>query len=408
MYACETDWFRERRGDLVPVAHRLLAVGGASRPWGRLYLALETFNVDSADDRQALASLVQRSWDAGGYHLRLEAIHTAFISARSLDSDQFAEVGEVLAEFKTENLFLSTELVDALSAYQLLESSITVEDIQSEIETVLEDPDDPDRWQIAGSIITRQFENELVFGPYSEAVDSLAPERRRELLIAAAHVRVGMWTSWTFDQLALLAPTADAVIDTRIRAVLAGPASAIERDQQQVQEALETHLAALRAWAVFNDGPPPYGDSGGLDEDAWRAVDRLLLAIDRGVDDEGATEVWAQLGGPLASAAVSVLCHIGKYEWGGGSRPRSFGPLLDRYPNELRRLFEWGLSHRSELTSWFKFPMEHDRDEFMIHTLGSVGDESTATRLEPLIADDALAASVVSSIRAIRARERAR
>jgi hypothetical protein len=402
--AAETDWDRRQRSDRAPVVERLLD-GGSDLPWGRLYLALNLFDSEEEADRRHLAPLVERAWQAGGYHLRLEALHTAFISERYLEPEQRAAVAEVLQGFETENIFLSTELVDALTAYDLIETGRTLNDIFEEIDGVLARPDDPEAWQAAASIIDHQFENEVVFGPYSQAVDELEPERRRELLIAAARAGRGMWLSWTIDHLAEFAHTDGAATDERIAAAIAPRAIALNASNLSLNEDLESHLAAFRAWVHFRDDLPPYDEPSGLDEEAWQAVDQLLLGIARGPGAPNAGAIWNDLLGRLAPAAVDVLSHLSRFEFRLSERRSAISQLVEGHRAQIRALLAWSLLHLDDLTSRFSLPDTGDRVGFIIGTLGVVGDEATVALLEPFLTDERHGSAAVSAIRQIRERD---
>jgi hypothetical protein len=400
-YACETDWLRDHNSR-VPVVRRFLQ-GGTSRPWGRLYLALHLFDAGSSDDRAVLPELLLRAWKIGGYHLRLDALDVAIKAAWMKSSAERQAVASVLSEFETENVFLSSMLVEALAAYDLIVPMATVASLTHEIAEFLTRPDDPDTWKAAARFVDLQFDNEAVLGPYYETIHSLSESDRRELLIAAARSGEGVWASWTLERLADEAPSGEPALDERLRSVFAGPASRIEATGPMIQDNIAVHLAGLRGWARLSSGAPPYQEEGDADERAWRLVDRLVLDLERQRGIEDVNEVWRELLGPLAAAAVDVMFRLSWAQTLRPDDPTVQQRLIERFPSEMRALMEWGVVNRGRLTSHFPAGAGHSRANCILRILGQVGNEATVALLRPYLIEPKIATDVVAAIRAINA-----
>lgn len=176
---------------------------------GRLYLALTLVDPrlvypDNAEDAAELPSLVQMAWQAGGYHLRLKALDAVVRAGRRLDDQTRARLVEVLESFDvSSNINLSSVLVDALAACDAIEPMRTLDQIRGEIETVLAQPDSPDAWTLASGIYYRQFENNDIVGPYSEAVAELDDQRTLQLCVMAARAGPRAWQpGWVIREIA--------------------------------------------------------------------------------------------------------------------------------------------------------------------------------------------------------------
>lgn len=150
--------------------------------------------------------------------------------------------------------------------------------------------------------------------------------------------------------------------------------------------------------------PPPRGD----DEEAWRLVDQLLLHAERSATGrtcaDYSAEWWRRLLSELPHAGPDVLCWLARSEWGYGDRHLTAHQLLvETYPDEMRRLLEWGLVHRESLTSLLPQWRGADRAQYMVKTLGAVGNLSTAALLRGYLPDPDLGPAVVAALRQLDA-----
>jgi hypothetical protein len=78
--------------------------------------------------------------------------------------------------------------------------------------------------------------------------------------------------------------------------------------------------------------------------------------------------------------------------------------LLAAYPDQVRELLEWALSHRDELTKDAWDPMG-GIDNFVVRTLGRVGTAQTANVLRHhYVHDTQLGRDAIDAVHAIEAR----
>lgn len=404
--ACASRRYSARYSDDRPSVVPRLLTKATDGSWGRLYLAAVMFNPSDHGDREHLASLLQKAWDALAYHLRLEALWTAGRSVGSLDPDARETVEAVLEQLSTDNIMLSTALVDALAAFGMIGQPIAgLADIRARIDAVLSHEDEPEAQKEAAGIVSRQFEVEAVIGPYGEAIDALSEPERLTLLLMAARAPDSVWMhrDWVLEQVADRA-TAE---DRRVVKVLGEAATKIRTDGPMLQDGIAAHLAAIRGWARISATLPEVSSLTSPDDRAWRAVDEVILRIHRGEIGDLHSQ-WRLLAGDLATAAVDVFYRLSWSAVMELATPTAHEKLIGAFPDELRRLLEWGLTNRDRLTSKFDFPDVQERDRYIVTALGQVGVASTASLLRAYVVDPELGDAAVASVRALENRRESR
>lgn len=94
---------------------------------------------------------------------------------RSLEPASREAVEAVLEQLSTDNIMVSTALVDTMAAFGMIEQPIaSLADIRARIDAVLSHENEPEAQNEAAGVISRQFEVEAVIGPYGEASMRLA------------------------------------------------------------------------------------------------------------------------------------------------------------------------------------------------------------------------------------------
>ena len=182
--------------------------------WGRCWVAAQAFDDTDGD---ALADLVRHALRLGGYHLVLHTLWAVQQSAHSLSPAQRDAVLAALDGYHPQNLALSSTLVEALAALGAIEPLRSLGDIRAAIGSVLGMPNHPDAPALAAGIISSQFEEEDIVGPYCEAVEGLDRlDRMRLILLAARYPGPSMSAGWRARQLALGAPTEDMGLDAQL------------------------------------------------------------------------------------------------------------------------------------------------------------------------------------------------
>jgi hypothetical protein len=246
-----------------------------------------------------------------------------------------------------------------------------------------------------------QFENETAVGPYCQAIQSLPHRDRIRLLVMATGGPEGIVNlSWVLEELAELAPTGDLDLDADLQQVFRQAASTVRETSPMVQEGVSMHVAGLRGWATYAAEPPSTpGPSHGLAR-AWRAVDRLILGLLRGAGGPY-DAVWDEILGGCAADAVDVF-HQLRFGASMSTTESIHDQLVQTFPNQSRQLLEWGLQHRSSLTSHLRCLSTADLEHYVINTLGVVGNEMTAVALSAYLSEPDLAGVAVAAIRQIR------
>jgi hypothetical protein len=384
--------------------------------YGRLYMAaLLSHPVRHSDDAENLPDLVETGLSMGGYHLRLMLLEAAQYGCTSLEGAARQRMIEVLHGYDPPpgDWGTSTTLIEALAGYDEITPINTLEGIQASIAEVLRDVDDPDHQTVARSIVSNMFDDERVLGPFSEAVDAL-PDDQRLMLFAMSVLAPGLSVSNDYAMRHLADNVARG--DGIIARALAHGAAAVPAKFGLPQQEIAAHLHGLRGWAKVSPTlPPAAADADPADPEAiaWRLLDELLLSLLRGgVDPARTDQIWQQLITEVPIAATGVLSDIdsalqfANFEASVSGRAQ-FTPhqlLLASYPDHIRRLLEWALTHRDE------FGPVHQRgpwsvSSYAVRTLAEVGTAETADLLRHHYIHDAqLGADAVAAVRTLDAR----
>ena len=166
---------RRGRGGETPESDVADALLDASQPpgIGVLHLAARVMHWGPTQSR-VMPEVIIGCLDSGIYHARLEALMLVHDRAWVLDGEDRERVLEAVRAVETNNLFLSSAVVEALSRLGDISPAKTLEDIEGEIRMALDLQDDPQGRQLAYRIVCGQFENEVI-GPYYEAVSQRWP-----------------------------------------------------------------------------------------------------------------------------------------------------------------------------------------------------------------------------------------
>lgn len=139
---------------------------------------------DDAETAALAPALFSRAWATGANHLRFASLDLLTSLRATADEATEAQVIELLNGVHTNDVFVSTMLVDALHGYGQLTSPYAVDTIAEEIALLLASPEQSDAHARAKRIVESQFE-EVIATPFIEAIDALEPAARRALLILA-------------------------------------------------------------------------------------------------------------------------------------------------------------------------------------------------------------------------------
>lgn len=382
--------------------------GAGALSWGRFFLAVEAVNPGEASDQALFASLLRRAWDARGYHLQLHALDAAYFFGATVEPHR-SEILDVLQALEPKHPFLVDSYLKALARFGEVESTTTEEDIHVQMRAVIDDPEDngflqyDDYCQLASDIVSNQFEDEAISGPYSAAVQGLARHDKIRLFVMAAHARgefSSMDVDWTMQQLVELVPTGDAALDDTVKSVFATFLNGPPDDRATWQEDVNARLTAIRGWAQFEPELPPLIADPTPEQRNWHLIATVLFAYQRNdaVADQQTT--WnALLLDPQATIqTIATMNHAARH-----ANQRLLGHLVEDHPAEMRRLFEWALKNLANLPADL-LRSSTSAAGFVMHILGQVGDESTAGRLKDYLRDPEAGSAAVKAIQNIHQR----
>ncbi|MFI8993068.1 hypothetical protein [Streptomyces sp. NPDC053542] len=139
---------------------------------------------DDIETAALAPSLFSRAWATGTRHLQYAGVDLLAGIHTTVDVATESQVIELLNGVHTDDIWVSTPLVETLHRYGQLTSPSVVEDITKEITLLLAHPEQPEAPARARGIVNSQFE-EVISAPFIEAIDALEPVSRRALLTLA-------------------------------------------------------------------------------------------------------------------------------------------------------------------------------------------------------------------------------
>src|SRR5262249_19713042 len=154
-------------------------------------------------------------------------------------------------------------------------TDVTADGIREQVDAVLAEPDNPDAWGVAAGMLSAQFEDQEIVGPYYETIESLPAEHRTRLLIMGARHQDWMWHSWALAQLLELEPADDRQRQQLVD-VFASAADAFKTSGSFPDDDIGAHVLGCRGWARLTGNErdtSPGSHGGGL---AWVLLDALI------------------------------------------------------------------------------------------------------------------------------------
>lgn len=390
-----------------------------SRCYGRLYLAaVLSRSIIHPDDAQHLPDLVETGLAAGGYHLRLALLYAAQSACRVLDPESRARMIDVLNAYDLDPADWGTNstLIEVLASYDQITPMNDLDGIRAAITEILADPDNVDHRHLAQGVVGAQFEDERILGPYNEAIDGL-PVSQRLTLFAMSVLAPGLGSISNPYALRHLADGARGT-EGIIAEALAHFAGMVPDDTSFRQDAVASHLHGLQGWARISDTLPP--STTPRDEPfaiAWRMIDELILRLLCGDSNSAAAEsIWHQLRLDFPGYTAAILCDmqhaamsLSTYHDPDGDKFDPHRTVLETYPEHVRAIAEWALTHRDELTRPTWTHSIFDIAPYALRVLSAVGTADTADLLRHhYIHDKTLGRAAVEAVHAIDTRMRPR
>lgn len=359
------------------------------------------------DDSIAAAlapALFTRAWDSGANQLRFAGLDLLTGIRTTADEATTAQVAELLNSLHTDDVFVSTMLVEALHRYGQVTSPYAVDEITDEITSLLTVPNQPNAHTRAQRILESQFED-VIAAPFVEAIDALEPAARRALLVLA--VREGDATLFT-----------DVFLKELIRAEHPDALPALQHWASHLRvpspfwrDTVSCHLLGIEGCAAHLSAPPSLLQGHqSTDADAWRCYGHILFWLHRpGLGqherDARCAPLWEQLTGALLDATVDPL-HQFQYAamFAQDIRTSALGRIVDAFPAQARTVLHHGLTAPDHLTSLFPHPQPDDRTATVLRLLARVGDRSSLPLLSAYRTHPTLGSTAADTIRRINNR----
>ncbi len=392
----EAMFHRSHRPELSTVAVELLGPGDVGL--GRLFVAAEFLR--RTGESATLAGVIVRCLEAQRYHLLLLGLELAEGCGRLLNEPARQRVLAAVHAVPTDNLMISTSVVETLSALGDLTPVKDVEDITAEIRAVLGMQDDPIGRRMAYGIVAGQFETEAI-GPYYEAVHAMPERDRRQLLAMALDGGDidGLSMGWILGEI-------EDVVDPFTR-------SAVERyiartdpstwiSSQWGMQGVVRALQLLTAEKI----PLPDPVAGGSTDPAWRASLSIIAAALAGADEQKSLDAACAV---LLDQHVDVVASLLLNLWQADQRSGLFGEAANLHDRVLLAMsgtgmdaLLWSLEHPDQVRSLCRY--DRDVSGYVIEVLGEIGDRRAADVLRRFVDDPAVGQAAVAAVRAIEAR----
>jgi hypothetical protein len=186
-------------------------------------------------------------------------------------------------------------------------------------------------------------------------------------------------------------------------------AAGISSDEFIRQVVVASFILGVIGWARNHDDTHPYYDQSTSEHRAWAIVAKLIHAIYRSTPQQQLDSCWERLVSEPAVTVARVFCDI-----------RQAAIILSDYADVHTRLLASGRIHARRilaeaLCEWEQVPAQDRKAlqcreivEYMISTLGDVGDRTTIPSLTRWVDDSVLGAKALTAIETIRSAGRKR
>jgi hypothetical protein len=372
-----------------------------ARTYGRLLLLCSLLRQAGTLDAAALAPHVLRlCWASGAYHVQLEGLMMVQLFTMTVEGHRLEdEIVGILEELNTNNIMLSTALVETMHGYGLIEPPSDSSYVSQQIQEILGGPATREGGEQAYTIVSNQFED-VIGEPYYTALDDLSHDQRIAFYaLAATWAPIhGMWNGWLLKELI-------GFRDRRTLPALERWATQLGIDTPFVQEVSTCYALAMQGRALFLENPPRLVDRSTDDLAAWECYGSIIFwlhfpGLEKRDVARRCLSFWLRLRNEYLPAAGDPLFLLSRPSIAltgeGTSDPGR--EILAAFPEETRSILEWSLEHRDNLTSILELRNE-ERDRYLVGALGLVGDEETSQLLRAYVDDPALGRAAIDSIK---------
>jgi hypothetical protein len=382
--------------------------------FAELYVILSVLDEKAGAFEEQLPRLFRHCWNSGIYHLQLRVLDRVgawggwMWRDHGLREETRNELADILSGLQTSNIMLSTQLVETLMAFDLVESPVSSDDVAQQLRSILEHPDDAAEQQQAYIAVSNIFE-EIFQDAYYRGIDSLSEKDRTRLFTMAGLAMPSDSFSATYILSQLLKQNdIDALPAFRRFAV------ELEGECCFVQERTGCFLLAHVGCARFLDAPEVLADLSNDDRRAWQRYGEIVFWLSKADVPtsrirEYCEPLWRVLETELAFEAIDPLSEFSR-ALGSTSMERGGDPIRTlrlTFQDELRRILGFGLKNRNHLSSIDRRISPEARAEdlttFMIQEVGLVGNTDSIEVLKPFVDDKQHGRQAVEAIRRLNA-----
>jgi hypothetical protein len=370
----------------------------------RTLLCLLLRGTDDGDTAALAPTLFTGAWATGAHHMQFAALDVLTSIRTIADEATVDHVITLLSDVHTEDVLVSSMLVDALHTYDQLTSPYAVTEISEEITSLLADPDQSDARERASRIVESQFED-VIAAPFNEAIAALEPAERTALMaLAARGGNAGLFTQFILR---------DLIQDKSPVSVPAFQYWASHLDPREPfrQGAVACFVLGIEGCANHFASPPLLlaGHEGSIAE-AWRCYGQILFwlyqsELSPDVLHTRCMPLWEQLTGPLLHMAFDPL-HQFRYAVQSvvHVHESAIGQLVDAFPAQIRTVLHHTLAFPDHPISFFPYPDSLDRTATALSLLALVGDHSSLSVLTSYRSHASLGSAASDAIRHLNER----
>jgi hypothetical protein len=375
-----------------------------SRMPGELLLFCELLRQAGPTLLPALPQLLRVCWNTKIYHLRLDALQVAQRNAKAVVGEAREQLMTFLSSLHSNNVFLSSAIVEALCAYDMIPPLVSTDDVARELDEILASQDDAVSQRRAYGAVSNIFED-VFQGAFWEVIEGLAPAQRVQLLTMAAlgAPSYAFATDWIMEE--LLKSGDEKALPAFVRW-----AQGVDAQSVCPQEATRCLVVAVMGCAKFLRDPLPFVKLQTENDRAWETSAAILYWMHRpGLPKDEmrsrCAPLWERLRTELAFEAVDPFFRMEVAAWKPQSgRGEFLHGLCANFPEEFRAILEFGLNNRSRLTSIFgRFHLKEEVAPFIIRWLAVVGKRQTLKLLEPLVDSPDLGLHALEAVRKLKA-----
>ena len=379
---------------------------------GQLYLLLKLSQGPDITSIMTsfLARTIKSRWNHVPCHLALELMRAAGMCFPSVESDKTALIQAIESLPEPRNVFLSTEIIEALGSLGALEQSEIEHQsvVREQVRRCLANPNDSESCAMAYGIYSSQFDHPFSRA-YCEVISDLPSHERKLLLIMA--VNGAEYGAFFLDILiGELASYEDpAAGKCLVRFTELPPADSVF-PQNDIRVFVTAHIALARTGSPLPDGQRTI-DSPCAESLAACGV--VLYWINRDDLDEGTKcsrcrHALSVLYRHRQDAALPALHHCDPGYSFGANHFLEMSPenrsIFGFFPDEVADLCRCALNRSTGLTGYFRHFDRIENLRFAIDILASHGKNADISLLRKHVDDPNLGTQAIEAMKTIEER----